>query len=113
MEVPVAPFPEQVEVVRRVEAVFRLTNVIERRVAATVTKSEQLTRAVLAKAFRGELVPTEAELARREGRDYESAAVLIERVSDERSQAQVRGRRERRARQGAEQAAGQQRRRHE
>jgi hypothetical protein len=30
--------------------------------------ADQLTQAVLAKAFRGELVPTEAELARRESR---------------------------------------------
>lgn len=42
-----------------------------------------LWEAVLAKAFRGELVPTEAELARREGRDYEPAAVLLERVRAE------------------------------
>jgi hypothetical protein len=33
--------------------------------------------AILAKAFHGELVPTEAELARREGRDYERASVLL------------------------------------
>jgi type I restriction enzyme S subunit len=32
---------------------------------------------VLAKAFRGELVPTEAELAWQEKRDYEPAAVLL------------------------------------
>jgi hypothetical protein len=30
--------------------------------------------------FRGEPVPTEAELARREGRDYEPASVLLERI---------------------------------
>lgn len=35
---------------------------------------------ILAKAFRGELVPTEAELARREGRDYEPASALLERI---------------------------------
>ena len=43
-----------------------------------------LTQAVRAKAFRGELVPTEAELARREGRDYEPAATLLERLQAER-----------------------------
>ncbi len=41
---------------------------------------EALTQAVLAKAFRGELVPTEAELAWREGREYEPAGALLERV---------------------------------
>ena len=43
-------------------------------------RAQKLTQAILAKAFRGELVPTEAELARREGRDYEPAAVLLERI---------------------------------
>jgi hypothetical protein len=44
-------------------------------------------RAILAKAFRGELVPTEAELARAEGRDYEPASVLLERIRREREAA--------------------------
>jgi len=44
------------------------------------TRADKLTQAaILAKAFKGELVPTEAELARREGRDYEPAAVLLQR----------------------------------
>jgi type I restriction enzyme, S subunit len=43
-------------------------------------RAERLTQAALAKAFRGELVPTEAELARREGRGYEPASVLLARV---------------------------------
>ena len=38
----------------------------------------------MAKGFRGELVPTEAELARREGRDYEPATKLLERIMAER-----------------------------
>ena len=43
---------------------------------------EKITQAILAKAFRGELVPTEAELARQEGRDYEPAsAAPWERIS--------------------------------
>ena len=39
---------------------------------------------VPASAFRGELVPTEAELARAEGRTYEPASALLERVRAER-----------------------------
>ncbi|MDI6753359.1 MAG: hypothetical protein QME78_03075 [Thermodesulfobacteriota bacterium] len=35
------------------------------------------TQAILAKAFRGELVPTEAELACREGHSYEPAPTLL------------------------------------
>jgi len=37
----------------------------------------------LAKAFWGELVPTEAELARREGRSFESASELLARIKSE------------------------------
>ncbi|HEY8468348.1 MAG TPA: restriction endonuclease subunit S [Longimicrobiales bacterium] len=40
--------------------------------------------AVLKAACEGRLVPTEAELARREGRDYESADVLLQRILRER-----------------------------
>lgn len=47
---------------------------------ATRLRAEKLTQAILAKAFRGELVPTEAELARREGRSYESASALLARI---------------------------------
>jgi type I restriction enzyme S subunit len=78
------PLEEQHEIVRRVEALFKLADAIEKRVAAAATRAEKLTQAILAKAFRGELVPTEAELARREGRDYEPASALLARIQDER-----------------------------
>jgi len=45
----------------------------------------KLTQAILAKAFRGELVPPEEGLARREGRKYEPATVLLERIRAERA----------------------------
>jgi type I restriction enzyme S subunit len=76
---------EQHEIVRRVEALFRLADAIEKRVAAATAQAEKLTQAILAKAFRGELVPTEAELARREGRSYEPASVLLDRIRAERA----------------------------
>jgi type I restriction enzyme, S subunit len=82
--VPVPPLMEQQEIVRRVEALFKLADTIEKRVAAASIRAERLTQAVLAKAFRGELVPTEAALARREGREYEPASVLLERIKAER-----------------------------
>jgi type I restriction enzyme S subunit len=76
----VPPVAEQYEIVRRLEALFRLADAIEKRVAAATARAEKLTQAILAKAFRGELVPTEAELARREGRFYEPASALLERI---------------------------------
>lgn len=66
---PLPPIAEQHEIVRRVEALFKLADAIEKQVAAATLRAERLTQAILAKAFRGELVPTEAELARREARE--------------------------------------------
>ena len=74
------PLLEQHEIVRRVDALFALADRIEGEVSGALERVEALREAVLAKAFRGELVPTEAEVARREGRAYEPAAVLLERV---------------------------------
>lgn len=86
--IPIAPIDEQREIVRRVEALFKLADAIEKRVTAVTLRVEKLTQAILAKAFRGELVPTEAELARREGREYEPASVLLERIKEERAKAE-------------------------
>jgi type I restriction enzyme S subunit len=80
------PGLEQREIVSQVEALFRLADAIEKRVAAAIARVEKLTQAVLAKAFRGELVPTEADLSRGEGRDYEPASELLDRVRAERVQ---------------------------
>jgi type I restriction enzyme S subunit len=80
LQIPLPSVPEQHEIVRRVEALFRLADAIEKRVAAATARAERLTQAILAKAFRGELVPTEAELARAEGSDYEPASALLERI---------------------------------
>ena len=79
---PVPPLAEQAEIVRRVDALFALAETIENRVKAATARTEKVTQAVLAKAFRGELVETEAEVARREGRDYEPAAVLLQKMKD-------------------------------
>jgi type I restriction enzyme S subunit len=76
-----------VEIVPRVEALFRLADAIEKRVAAATARADKLTQAILAKAFRGELAPTVAELPRRQGRDYEPASVLLERIRAEREAA--------------------------
>ena len=63
---------------------FKLADAVEKRIAAATARAEKLTQAIPAKAFRGELVLTEAELARREGRSYESASDLLARIRTER-----------------------------
>ena len=78
--IPLPPVAEQSEIVRRVDALSALADKIEARVHSATARVEKITQAILAKAFRGELVPTEAELARQEGREYEPAAALLEHI---------------------------------
>ncbi|WP_440947492.1 restriction endonuclease subunit S [Methanosarcina sp. T3] len=84
LPIPLPPLPEQQEIVRRVDALFAFADSIEAKVAASREKTEKLRQSILAKAFSGELVETEAEIARREGSDYETAEVLLERIKEER-----------------------------
>jgi type I restriction enzyme, S subunit len=83
-EMPSCHLREQREIVRRVEKLFKLADDIGKQVEAATRRVDKITQAILAKAFRGELVPTEAELARREGRSYEPASILLERIRNER-----------------------------
>jgi type I restriction enzyme S subunit len=78
--VPVPPLDEQVEIVRRVDDLFSLATSIEQRVARAAARAGSLPQAILSRAFAGELVPTEADLARDEVRNYETAEQLLERV---------------------------------
>jgi type I restriction enzyme, S subunit len=87
MRLALPPIEEQKEIVGRIGRLFERANAIENCVAAVRSREEKLTQSILAKAFRGELVPTEAELARREGREYEPASVLLERIKAERNAA--------------------------
>jgi len=81
---PLPPPLEQMEIVKRINALFSLTDRIEKLLAAAGERAERLTQAILAKTFRGELVPTEAELAREEGRSYEPASVLLTKIKTQR-----------------------------
>jgi type I restriction enzyme S subunit len=87
--VPLPPIAEQEVIVRRAYSMFKLADAAEKRVAAATARAEKLTQAILAKAFRGEMVPTEAELARRDGRSYEPASVLLARIKSERESKQA------------------------
>jgi type I restriction enzyme S subunit len=55
--VPGPPLPEQYEIVRRVEELFALADRIENRYQKAKAHVVKLTQSLLAKAFRGELVP--------------------------------------------------------
>lgn len=78
--IPYPPIEEQIEIVRRVKQLFLLADSITERVKAATSRVDYLAAAILAKAFRGDLVLTEAELAGREGRSYEPASALLARI---------------------------------
>ncbi|PYQ57302.1 MAG: hypothetical protein DMF53_23080 [Acidobacteria bacterium] len=89
MPVPVPPLVEQREIVRRIDELLAFAAAIEQRVAVAEERTEQVRRIVLAKALRGELVPTAAELARKngdggEGGGFEPASELLGRIGAER-----------------------------
>jgi type I restriction enzyme, S subunit len=80
----IPPPHEQREIARRVDALFAVADKVQNSTDRAKQRVSRMTQSILAKAFRGELVPTEAELARREGRDYEHASALLERIRKQR-----------------------------
>jgi type I restriction enzyme S subunit len=87
MPVPVPSLAEQREIVSRVEDLLATAERIEKRLAVATRTADRLSLSVLAGALRGELVATEAELARREGREYEPAWTLLDRIRADREAA--------------------------
>ena len=73
------PLPEQAEIVRRVEALFSMADRLGTRHKAASTHFSRLTPALLAKAFRGELVEQDPA--------DEPASVLLERIRAQRAAA--------------------------
>jgi type I restriction enzyme S subunit len=75
LQVCIPPLIEQTEIVRRVESLFAFADRLEARLQTAQTATERLTPALLAKAFRGELVPQDP-------RD-EPASELLRRLQQE------------------------------
>jgi len=84
VELQIAPKAEQEEIVRRTYELFALADKIEARYKVVQQQVDRLPQSILAKAFRGELVSTEAELAEREGRSYESVEELLNCIRESR-----------------------------
>jgi type I restriction enzyme S subunit len=83
-DVPISPLPEQRAIVSKIEPLFSdLDNGMGnfRKAQAQLKLYRQ---SVLKTACEGKLVPTEAELAQAEGREYEAADVLLARILKER-----------------------------
>ncbi|MBW2741745.1 MAG: restriction endonuclease subunit S, partial [Deltaproteobacteria bacterium] len=74
-EVPFCSSEEQQEIVRRVEALFKIADQIEERYQKARSYVDKLTQSILAKAFRGELVP--------QNLNDEPASKLLKRIQEE------------------------------
>jgi Restriction endonuclease S subunits len=72
MPVPIPPVAEQQEILRRVEALFKTADALEARYRIAKVHVDKLTQSILAKAFRGELVPQHP--------NDEPASVLLDRI---------------------------------
>ncbi len=72
---PLAPLEEQKEIVRRVENLFAFADKIEASYTSAKARLDKLPQSILAKAFRGELIPQNPE--------DEPAIVLIERIKQQ------------------------------
>jgi type I restriction enzyme, S subunit len=78
--IPLPPLDEQQEIVRRVEILFAFADRLESRYQTARAKCDQLTPAVLNKAFQGELVPQDP--------NDEPASILLEKIQRDQTQAE-------------------------
>jgi type I restriction enzyme S subunit len=83
LPIPVPPLDEQHEIVRRVEALFKIADDIEKRYKKAKAHVDKLTQSILAKAFRGELVPQDP--------NDEPASELLMRIQAEREKMATEG----------------------
>lgn len=78
--IKVPPIEEQAEIVRRVESLFAMADTVEKQYQAAKARMDKLTQAILAKAFRGELVPQDP--------NDEPASELLQRINKEKEHQQ-------------------------
>ena len=81
---PLPPLPEQRRIVAEIEKHFTRLDASVAALRRTQANLKRYRASVLRAACSGELVDTEAELARAEGREYEPADALLERILVER-----------------------------
>lgn len=77
---PIAPLEEQKEIVCQIQSFFKTIDTIQQQYQETKANLDQLNQSILAKAFRGELVP--------QNPNDEPASILLERIRAEREKLQ-------------------------
>lgn len=86
-KIEIAPLAEQHRIVAEIEQQFTRLDAAMAALERVRANLKRYRAAVLAVACEGRLVPTEADLARREGREFEPGAELLRRVLTERGSA--------------------------
>lgn len=81
---PLPPLLEQRRIVAKLDELFTKLDAGVSALQKTQAHLKRYRQSVLKAACEGKLVPTEAELAKEEGRDYEPADVLLARILKER-----------------------------
>jgi type I restriction enzyme S subunit len=84
LNLPIAPVQEQRRIVAEIEKQFTRLDAAATALKRVQANLKRYRASVLKAACEGRLVPTEAELARKEGRDYEPAEELLQRILRER-----------------------------
>lgn len=84
LQLRVAPIEEQKRLVAQLEALFTDLDAAVAAVERVQANLKRYRASVLKAACEGRLVPTEAKLARKEGRSYETGEQLLKRVLEER-----------------------------
>lgn len=84
IELPLAPLREQKRIATKIEKHFTRLDAAVAALKRIQANLKRYRASVLKAACEGRLVPTEAELAHREGRDYEPADRLLARILEER-----------------------------
>jgi len=79
-----APWGEQLRIVEAIESYFTRLDAAVTTLKRAKANLKRYRASVLKAAVEGQLVPTEAELAHQESRDYEPASVLLDRILKER-----------------------------
>lgn len=83
-QLSLAPRPEQDRIVAEIEKQFTRLDAATAALKRVQANLKRYRASVLKAACEGRLVPTEAQLARKEGRDYEPADQLLQRILHER-----------------------------
>jgi type I restriction enzyme S subunit len=81
---PLAPLSEQARIVEALDSYLTRLDAATEGLKRVEANLKRYRASVLKAAVEGNLVPTEAELAKREKREYEPASVLLERILKER-----------------------------